>query len=209
MAITTYSELKTAVALWLARAGDASITDNAADFIMLAERRINRRLRLRGMENRATATISTEYVALPTDFAEMRNFQLNTDPVTSLALMSPEHIDAIYAGSQTGKPRVYAIVNDEIQVRPTPDASYTAEMAYWARFAALSDAATTNWLITNAPAVYLWGALAEAAPFTGDLEALTLWEARFQAAMQALQDSDDRGKWSGATMQIRTDTGTP
>ena len=163
MAISTYAELKTAVALWLARAGDASVTDNVADFIMLAERRINRRLRLRGMENRATATISTQYVALPTDFAEMRNFQLNTDPVTSLALMSPEHIDAIYAGSQTGKPRVYAIVNDEIQVRPTPDASYTAEMAYWARFAALSDAATTNWLITNAPDVYLWGALAEAA----------------------------------------------
>ena len=209
MALTTYSELKTAVASWLARAGDASVTDNAADFIMLAEQRINRTLRVRGMEDRATATISTEYVALPTRFVEMRNFQLNTDPVTRLELMSPEQIDAIWGGSTTGKPKVYCILNNEIQVRPIPDVSYTAEMTYWQAFAALSDAATTNWLITNAPDVYLWGALAEAAPFLGDLDALTLWEARFQAGIKALQDSDDRGKWSGSTMQIRTDTSNP
>ena len=52
-------------------------------------------------------------------------------------------------------------------------------------------------------------ALVEAAPFLGDIEGATLWEARFQAAMKALQDADDRGTWSGAVMQIRTDTSNP
>src|SRR3972149_3936717 len=179
MAISTYTELKSAVANWLARAGDSAVTDNSADFIMLVERRINRSLRLRAMEDRATATVSTEYVALPTGFLEMRNFQLNTDPLTRLDLMSPEQIDTIYAGSRTGRPRVYCILNDEIQLRPAPDASYTAEMAYWKAFDALSDTATSNWLLVNAPDLYLFGALAEAAPFLGDVEAGPLWEARF------------------------------
>ncbi len=209
MAISTYTELKSAVANWLARAGDSNITDNAADFIMLAERRINRSLRLRAMEDRATATVSTEYVALPTGFLEMRNFQLNTNPITRLEPMSPEQIDTIWAGSTTGRPRVYCILNDEIQLRPAPDADYTAEMAYWKAFDALSDTATSNWLLANAPDLYLWGALAEATPFIGDVEAGPLWEARFQAAVKALQDSDDRGKWSGATPRIRTDGGNP
>jgi len=209
MAISTYTELKSAVANWLARAGDSTVTDNAGDFIMLAERRINRGLRLRAMEDRATATVSTEYLALPTGFLEMRNFQLNTNPITRLELMSPEHIDAIFAGSATGRPRVYCIVNDEIQVRPAPDGGYTAEMAYWKKFDALSDAATSNWLLANAPDVYLWGALVEAAPFLGDIEGGALWETRFQAAMKALQDADDRGTWSGAAMQVRTDTSNP
>ena len=209
MALANYSDLKTAAALWLARAGDTSVTDNVADLITLAEARINRKLRIRAMEDRATATVSNEYVGLPTGFIEMRNFQLNTDPVTRLELMSPQQIDAIYAGSQTGKPKVFCIINGEIQVRPSPDASYTAEMAYWKKFDALSDSATTNWLITNAPDVYLWGTLAEAAPFTGDIEGGVLWEARFQSAMKELQDADDRGTWSGSTPQIRTDTGNP
>src|SRR3990172_4256801 len=209
MAISTYPELKSAVANWLARAGDSTVTDNAGDFIMLAERRINRSLRLRAMEERATATVSTEYVALPTGFLEMRNFQLNTNPITRLEPMSGEQIDTIWAGSTTGRPRVYCILNDELQLRPAPDSGYTAEMAYWKAFDALSDAATSNWLLANAPDLYLWGALAEAAPFIGDVEAGPLWEARFQAAMKALQDSDDRGKWSGATPQVRTDTGSP
>ncbi|MGH6961377.1 MAG: phage adaptor protein, partial [Dongiaceae bacterium] len=134
---------------------------------------------------------------------------LNTVPVTALELVSPELIDLLRAGSTTGRPRLFAVVNDEIQLAPGPDAPYTAEIDYWQRFEPLSGTATTNWLLANAPDVYLFGALTEAAAYLGDDEHLAQWDARYRAAVRQLQDADDRGKWSGATPVIRVAGSNP
>jgi len=53
MAISTYSELQTAVANWLDR---DDLTDRIPEFIALAEARFNRVLRLRSMESKQTAS---------------------------------------------------------------------------------------------------------------------------------------------------------
>lgn len=199
MAIATYAELQTAIGNWLGRPGDATIAAIIPDWIMLCELRLNRELRLRSMEDRATATINGPYAALPAGFLAMRNIQLNTDPITALDMAPPELIDRISAGSTTGRPRLYAIVNDEIHLAPEPDGSYTAEMVYWKKLDALSPIVTTNWLLANAPDLYLFGSLTEAAAYLGDDQHLEQWEARYQTAVRRLQDADDAGKWSGAT----------
>jgi hypothetical protein len=203
MAISTYAELQTAIGNWLGRPGDATIAAIIPDWIALCELRFNRELRIRAMEERATATISGPYVALPSGFLAMRNLQLNTDPVTALDLVSPELIDRCIAGSSVGRPRLYAIVNDEIQFAPAPDAGYIAEMTYWKKIDGLSPAASSNWLLANAPDVYLFGSLVEAAAYLGDDAHLPQWEARYQRAIQRLQEGDDAGKWSGATPVMR------
>ncbi|MGE0652252.1 MAG: hypothetical protein AB7P12_10945, partial [Alphaproteobacteria bacterium] len=159
MALGTYSELQSAVANWLARPGDATLTPFVPDFIRLAEARINRDLRLRTMEQRATAEVDTGYVALPDGFLEMRNLQLATDPVTRLELMSPEQIDGLRAGARSGRPRWYCILGGELRLAPVPDGNYTAEMTFWKRFDPLSLAEPTNWLLTNAPDIYLYATL--------------------------------------------------
>src|SRR5215470_15376528 len=203
MAIATYAELQTAIGNWLGRPGDATIAAVIPDWITLCELRLNRELRLRAMEERAIATVSGRYTALPAGFLAMRNFQLNTDPITALDMVSPELIDRVAAGSAVGRPRLYAILNDEIQLAPAPDGSYAAEMTYWKKLDALSPIVTTNWLLANAPDLYLFGSLVEAAAYLGDDQHLEQWEARYQAAAQRLQAADDAGKWSGATPIIR------
>ena len=95
MAISTYAELQTAIGNWLGRPGDAIIAPIVPDWIALCELRINRELRIRAMEERATATVNGPYIALPDGFLAMRNLQLNTDPVTALDLVSPELIDRV------------------------------------------------------------------------------------------------------------------
>ena len=67
MAITNYTELKTAVANFLAR---SDLTDRIPEFIALAEARLSRELESRSQEKRANATLTAndEFVALPTDF---------------------------------------------------------------------------------------------------------------------------------------------
>ena len=101
MAITTFSELKTAVANWLDR---SDLTDRIPEFIALAEARHRRDFKIRRMETRVTAnTIAdTEFYTLPDNYVAMRNIQLNTDPKTSLEYLTPEQMDRVRAGSTTG-----------------------------------------------------------------------------------------------------------
>ena len=202
MAITTYSELQTSVANWTHR---ADLSNRIPEFISLAEAKFNRELRVSGMEKRATTVvgITTEYVALPTDFLEARNFQLATTPVTLLRQMSPEEIDARYQGN-SGKPRFYAIVGDEFQLAPSPDGEYFLELDYWSRITPLSDVDTSNWLLEDHPDLYLCGALCQAIPYLNITDArVPALRAEYASLMGSLQASSDRRRWTSSSMQMR------
>ena len=67
MAITTYSELKSAVADWLLR---DDLTSVIPSFISLAEAKFNRRIRDYRMMTRATTSVDEGYVAVPGDWLE-------------------------------------------------------------------------------------------------------------------------------------------
>src|SRR5262245_12086927 len=161
MALTSYGELQAAIGNWLGRPGDGLISAVVPDWIALCEARFNRELRLRAMETRATATLQDRFVALPAGFVEMRSLRLNTNPPQILDLVAPEFIARARAGAASGRPRLYAIIDGELELAPAPDAAYEAEMIYWKRFDALSGTTTSNWLLANAPDIYLFGSLTE------------------------------------------------
>jgi len=166
MAITTKDELIAALGNWLER---SDLTDRAADFITLAEAQMNRTLRLRDMETRSTATLTTgdEFFNRPADFLEEKSLTLS-DGSTSWEL-DPKPIEILEAAlPATGRPTHYALTGGAIHVYPKPDKTYTATLIYYARIPALSDTQPTNWLLTRAPDAYLYGALSHAAPFLED-----------------------------------------
>jgi len=108
VAISTYSELKTAVANWINR---DDLTTRIPDFIVLAEAQFNRELRIRGMEGRYTAdTVADQRnYALPGGYIQMRNFQLNTSPIGALTYVTPEMYDRLWGGSTAGTPVLFYI----------------------------------------------------------------------------------------------------
>ncbi len=204
MTISTYAELLTAITNYTHR---ADLSTPAADFVTLAEAKFNRRLRLRAQESRATASISTEYTDLPsssdtglTDFLEMRNIQLNLATAKPLIYMAPEVIDLTWGG-QSGEPVNYAIVGNELQLAPVPDTTYTVEMAFYAKFAALSSA--VNWLFQNHPDLYLAACMIEASLYAKDDKSLQRWYAIYNPIMESLMLADDRSKWSGSALTMR------
>jgi len=203
MGLSSYSDLKASVARRLGRSGDTDLEAEADDYIDLAEARFQRELRLRSMEQRSTATLSSAYLDLPTDFLELRNIQLNSDPVRALECVSPELIDRNYPQTTTAEPEVYAIIGSTVQFAPSPDQDYTVEIDYWQKITALSDANTTNFLLTNAPDVYLWATMAEAAQATGDSSLWQEYESRLGAALDKLRVFDRRASYSGATLRVR------
>ena len=206
MAINTYSTLQTAVANWLDR---NDLTDRIPEFVALAEATFNRVLRLRAMETTvADATPSgSKEDALPTGYLQMREVHLATTPVVSLSYITPEIMYRIRAGSTSGKPNSYTIVGDNILFGPTPDGAYDYSMTYYKAFDALSDAAPTNWLITNAPDLYLYGTLLQAEPFLMNDERVALWEKGVRQVINDLQQQDDKDRHSGSEMRVMNTSG--
>ena len=206
MAISTYSELKTAVANWLDR---SDLTDIIPDFIVLAETRHKRDFKIRRMETRVTAnTIAdTEYYTLPDDYIAMRNIKLNSDPKTALEYLTPEIMDRLNAGSSTGKPKAYSIKGNNIQLRPLPDGIYEIEISYYKTFAALSDSNTTNDMLTHHPDAYLYATLLEAEPYLQNDKRVALWLQAYEIARKAIIDSNERDRHSGTAPVTRIDYG--
>ena len=206
MAITNYSELKTAISSWLDRSDLDSVIP---DFIALAEARHRRDFKLRRMETRVTAnTIAdSEYYTLPDNFVAMRNIQLNTDPKTALEYLTPEQMDRVNAGSSTGKPKAYSIIGNNFQLRPIPDGVYEIEMLYFKYFTPLSDSNTTNDMLTFHPDAYLYGALVEAEPYLQNDKRIQVWSGYYDRAKQDIISSNERDRHSGVAPTTRIDYG--
>lgn len=180
MAITTYYELETALANWLAR---DDLTDRIPEFIALTEAKFNRVLLHPQMEKRSTALVDTtstepEFISLPSDFQSMRRVRLST--VTGkprLEFMTQSQLeDYRYSiDNVTAQPSFYTIMGNELELAATPNEAYGLEMVYRSTIAALTSSNTINWLLDLAPDAYLYGSLLEASPYTGDDNRVQLW----------------------------------
>jgi hypothetical protein len=201
VSLNTYTNLQAAIVSALHRADLAS---SVPDFIALAEDKLNKRLRLASMENRVTASVSSEYVALPDGFLALRNFQLNTTPRQRLEFATPEWLDVRYPNSgATGRPKFYALIGGEIQLAPVPDATYTAEMDFYKKFDIATD--STNWLLTNAPRCYYYGALMEASAFLRNDKRVPIWAQLLESAIAEVDNSDESDQFPDYGLQMRPD----
>lgn len=202
MSLDTYANLKTAVATALHRSDLAAAVP---DFITLCEDRLNKRLRVRGMESRVTASITGEYVALPTGFLSMKNFQLNTTPRTPLNYATPDYLDLRYPDTtKSGTPKFFSFVGGQIQLAPVPDTTYTAELDFYKKLDIATD--STNWVLTNAPRCYYYGALMEAALYTKDDKRAANWSSLFERALDEIELGDDYDQIPDGDLVIRTDS---
>lgn len=202
MTITTYDTLKTAVADTLNRDDMTSVIPT---FIALAEADIQRKVRHWRMETRSTAQLDTQFSAIPSDWAETIRFYLTTGETSRLELISQaEMIDRKEAdGNVTGRPYYYAMTGSQFELYPVPDATYAGELLYFAKIPALSDSATTNWLLTNAPDAYLYGALIHSAPYLKDDARIQIWSALYQSAIDGLNNSSNDARHSGTGLRMK------
>ncbi|WP_374576114.1 hypothetical protein [Phenylobacterium sp.] len=183
MTLSTYTDLKSAVADWLDR---ADLTARIPDFIALAEAQMNRSLRLRRMIARSTASLDAEFTTVPSDFLEVIALTLDDGQVLTPA--PPQVLAALKAAaSATARPRRYAVVGEAFHLHPPPDAAYGVTLTYYAKIPALSASTTTNWVLAEAPDAYLFGALLQAAPYLRDTDAIAIWSAGYDAALAGLR----------------------
>ena len=202
MSIGSYSELKTAVANFLAR---DDLTDQIPNFIQLAEARLSRELETREQEKRSTATLTSgdEYIALPSDFREVRQVKLNTDPIKVLEYHSPVSLDMSYGSSGAGKPAGYSVVGQEIKVRPIPDSAYTMEIVYIGSLGSISDSVTPT-LFLRSPDLYLYGALAEAYAYLLDEQRAAQYDQKFSRGIEEVRRDEQRAHYGTGALRIQS-----
>ena len=201
MAITTFAELKTAIANWL---DDSSLTTYLPDFIAVAEASINRRVRVQEMQKRTTDTTGTSsrYLAAPTNFAGMASLRINSTKLHGIKFVTNAQIDDFYT-STPGKPDYYTLWGDEIEFNRLCDSDYTVDIKYFEKVTALSDGNTTNDILTYHPDIYLYGSLAAAAPFVGEDPRIAVWKGLFDEAVKEANTYAKRSQQSGSELKMR------
>lgn len=200
--VTDYSSLQSAIADYLNR---QDLTSQIPMFIQFCEADLNTRLRTREMIIRATTTNDDEFVRLPLDFLEAINLQL-VGGQSPLRFITLDEADIVNARQEFTAPTFYSLMNGAIELVPAPatGADVEIEMVYYGKITSLSESNTTNWLLTRAPDVYLYGALTHAAPFLLDDQRIPVFGSIYAGRIQALNDEAQKSLHSGSPLVART-----
>ncbi len=214
MAISTFGELKTAIANWLLR---SDLTARIPEYVSLAETIIAyghdipgqmtvEPLRVRAMEATADVTVSTGTGNLPSGYLQARRVYLDSNPIRDLEFIPPMDFYGRRGNTEAGTPSAYTIEGESILTLPITDVDRTIKMLYYKKFDALDADSDTNWLLSNAPGVYLYTSLYEAYGQTEGASAEALgYLAKSAAIMNALNSADTKDRYSGAPMRARVD----
>ncbi len=196
MTIATYTELVTELEAYLKR---TDYTARIPTFVKLTEARLNRLLDDPEMEVRATVTGTGQYTTLPSDFKRMVGVTTGND--FELRQISASQMSSLDQ-TLTGVPRKYAIVDGAITFAPINAAANIA-MLYIRRIPDLTAAAPTNWLLTLAPDLYLYGALMQASLFGWDDDRVPGFKALFDEAVGEMKADAANRRWGSAPLSPR------
>lgn len=202
MAISTFAELKTAIARWLWRY-DSDIDAVATDLVMLCEDMLNNGteatapLRVKEMETSASISLVSGVGTLPTDYLGYREVKDGSGRTIAPAPPSYAGQETLY--SSGGRAQYFAIKGGDIVTYPGDAGPITLE--YWQGIPALSDAAPSNWLLAKSPRVYLFGSLMMGEAFMKEDDRLPMFANAFREGVEALTKSDNLGKYARAAVR--------
>jgi len=193
----SYDGLKASVADFLNR---DDLTSVIPDFIALAEAQMTRRFAGRAgqglpvprrliIRTDIAIAMGTEYVPAPSDMHGPIDFVLGGNVVL-------DYLDSTNLNQEkrrarvTGSPRWYALVGSNLELYPVADQDYASELTYIARVPALGASNASNWILTDYPDAYLYGALVQSAPYLRDDARATTWGTLFSAALDDICNAD-------------------
>lgn len=226
--ITSYGGLTTAIGDWMARSGDPDIAARVDDLIALCEQRM-----YYGTEAIETAGVPAfEAIRIPEMYTANATFAFNANPIAyptgmlelveaylnnssggegyPLDIVEESILDS-YSKNDTGDPRKIAISG--LNLRSWPDigttTTYTFTLRYFGALTTPSGTNSTNWILTNAPSVYLNGCLLEASLMTGDFDGAAKYGLLYGAAANGLNTRAQRRLASAQNVRIQLRLRTP
>jgi hypothetical protein len=199
---TTFTTLKEDIRRYLERgftlASDQIVYEQIPRLINLAERRIARELKVEGLINVLTGTMSPGLAVYPKPdrWRSTVSFNFGTgdqnNEYNQLFPRSYEYVRSYWPNrEETDVPLFYAEYDyNNWIVAPTPDQAYPFEVLVYQLLPLLDEANQTNWLTEYAPQVLLYASLLEATPFLKNDERIPVWQQMYDRSAQALNGED-------------------
>lgn len=201
MSLDNYSQLQATVADWIDR---TDLVAKIPTFIRLAEAKFNRKLRTAAQQATATLTLTAGVAPLPADYAELIYVTVPENPPRRLRYVTEDErqrlVETLPSASRA---EGYTIRGSDIVVAPGVGNVSTLEIGYFRKITPLSNAAPVNWLLTDHPDSYLFGACLQAAPYLRDAEQLAVWSAGLEGVMAEIEDADKRARYNGSPLAMR------
>ena len=203
MAITNYTDLQTTIADTLNR---DDVTSVIPTFIAMAEAQMSRDIRHWRMETRSNGVqdAGDAYMQVPANWVETVRFSV-TDKGTSPIAMSDSTTMAenrAKYNDQYGTPTDYTLEAGQFHLYPTPIEQTNVELIYIAQIPDLATN-TTNWLLSYAPDVYLYGSLLHSAPYLQDDARVAVWAQLYSAGVTRLNEASNSAKHSGSNLKLK------
>ncbi len=230
MAFQTRDDLVSAVLDWLNRTGDTALAARVPDWIALCESRI-RRLQEWFVQYYSLANsgnpldITANPQPLPDHIKDVEAIWAATGTHKHpIEVVTPEAWRCLAVGNNdvAGIPRKAVIVpqmdswmidpdgagaqtrtgsNLYLWPRPVTDGSFKIDLKYLRDIDPLTST-VVNGLYVRHPDLYLYGTLAESAPFLQHDERLDLWESRFATAIKEINIERERAEYSASKKSV-------
>lgn len=204
MSITDYPTLVTAIANKMAR---SDLDEYVPDFVLQAEQVFNHGsesiapLRVRDMETVDSLSPTNNVYTLPDDYLQYRRVTEEASSRRALDYIDPMGVDQLYPLRTAGYSNHFTIIGDSLYTYPL--STNDVELVYYAVIPALTSGATTNWLITKAPSLYLRMSLMFAAEFIKDDAEVAKQAQMAKALVDGMNRSGMMANYARAGLTIR------
>lgn len=205
MTISTFSDLKTAIADW-ADVNDVSDTV-LGDMVSLSTDLFNYgsdafpALRMLEMNEVASLTNTDGACTLPTDYLQYRRVVEMMSIRRNLEYVACTTVEQFYADRASGLSNTFTIIGDTLYMYPV--SSNTIELTYYQKIPHLSDSNTTNWLLTKHPGLYLHAGLYQLGLYRRDDALGQRSIAMINGLIRGLGRSNFSAEFARATTRLR------
>ncbi len=195
MTIATYAELLTEFEAYLNR---TDFSTRFPTFVRLVESDVQKTLNDEpDMFLRTTLTTTGRFTALPADFGAMIAVHAGDYRLNSTTAADFTAYDDI-----SGIPTVFSIIGTDLALAPSSTGA-AVSLVYKRDIPALTVSNTTNWLLSAAPEIYLYGTLLHASAFGWDDARIPMWQAAYADAVETLRIDGERRRWGAAPLAPR------
>jgi hypothetical protein len=199
MALANYSDLQATALRWMERTGVD--TAQVPDWIALAEARLNRELGAVETDTTLTGTPGSRSISLSGLSMVQPVALFLVEAGQTEEFLTPKADGTFEYSPDSRKPRIWSIDGSNIDFDSILDQAYPFRFRYRQRFA-LSDAAPTNWLLTNHPDLYLAATLMWGAGYNQDWQNGAVWKQTLEQTIPEVKNQIAQLKRAVATVDV-------
>lgn len=195
----TYTALLAEITDWALPGGEPKFDAALPSFIRFAESRFDRELRVHNMIGISTITTDEGYVGVPTDWLEtIQIAPQGGKPLKSLTIHQRQELEGL-----TGTPCGYAMIDGGYRLMPAPGAESTWEITYYRKLERLSVANQSNWLLDQAPDLYLHASLSFAHAYLDNPSQVELWANSAGGAIEKMNERSREQEYARGRPLVR------